>query len=213
MAQREGYKVVNAYGSPFYGDGTFRYAVGETVRLPDGVQPRCCHRGFHYCPVPLDCLRYVAWLPGHRLLRVKVPDGAVVDTDDGGRKCAASVLTVVDDVTHDVGRLLTGALLSDGVEGFWELYNGGLQPASGLWIVVRNLCRQKVWAPVTGPVVMAGYNNLYQDCDGSIRLSRAGAARWDDPLLTDKTDARWIELNALLDVVEPCETHNDDDDE
>jgi hypothetical protein len=88
-------------------DAPKQYLVGTTVSLDDdNVRP--CQRGLHFCPDALDCLWYYAMDGGNRLLRVSVPVGATVATDDDGKKYAASQLHVEADVTGDVASLLTG---------------------------------------------------------------------------------------------------------
>jgi hypothetical protein len=103
---RRGYKIVDAKRQSFMGTPKVCYVVGDTYRLPDGQWPVLCHLGFHFCRTALGCLQYASWDEGYRLLEVETTDDALV-VDDGS-KVATSALTVVADVTADVGRLLTG---------------------------------------------------------------------------------------------------------
>jgi hypothetical protein len=155
-AIREGYKLVGQDGLTFHGNPRLQFDVGTTHRLPAGVEPVCCRVGFHYCPRALDCVRYVPYdLVGGRmrLLRVVVPDGAAVVTDDGDEyKCAASALAAVEDVTADVDRLLTGVVESRGGSRHeWTSYRSGkITPSTpnGLVRVTHHHdgVRSKEWA-------------------------------------------------------------------
>jgi hypothetical protein len=115
-AELTGYKIVGPdYGSllsPPLASKVY-YPVGSTQQLGDDyVVP--CERGLHFCPRALDCLQFAEFYDelgnslGRRLIRVVVPVGAVVATDDGGFKYAASVLRVDADVTDNIDALLTG---------------------------------------------------------------------------------------------------------
>jgi hypothetical protein len=113
--EQTGFKIVSYnYDSLVPSDTTVHYAVGSTQHLgDDDVVP--CRHGLHFCPRALDCLQFANVYNSdgstviHRLIRVVVPVGAVVATDDGGFKYAASALRVDADVTDDMAELLTGA--------------------------------------------------------------------------------------------------------
>jgi hypothetical protein len=115
-AELVGYKIVSAsYDSLVEGGRTpIRYVVGSTYELGDD-DVVVCHRGLHFCPRALDCLRYYDLSGGRRLLRVVVPVGVTVVTDDGGAKYAASVLRVDEDVTAQSDTLLTGVMRHRGI--------------------------------------------------------------------------------------------------
>jgi hypothetical protein len=105
-----GYKIVGADGTSMVFNGAVvRYDVGSTQHLGDAdVVP--CVRGLHFCPRALDCLRFYDFYGGRRLLRVVVPVGSTIATDDDGIKYAASDLRVDEDVTSQIDTLLTGTL-------------------------------------------------------------------------------------------------------
>jgi hypothetical protein len=113
---RQGYKLVNRDDWTAF-HGSIVYAVGSTHALPPDELPVLGARGFHFCRRALDCLPFsiddaTDW--GYpqfpfRLVRVTVPDGAVVVTDGRGAKFAASALSVAEEVV-DTDALLTGTL-------------------------------------------------------------------------------------------------------
>jgi hypothetical protein len=206
MAERTGFKVVDAEGTPFYGSRTLRFSVGETHCLPDGEKPTPCKSGFHYCPVALDCLRFVDWDDGCRLLAVAVPDGAATVTDDG-YKYAASALTVVADVTADAKRLLTGAMLSTlGSMRTWTLYRDGGIPSDGLLEVFRNsLGNGKGWCEGSCPV--GGIVYAYHRCVDPVGVDTVRTDGKDRRLITlSEGDPDWPAVTALLAMTEPFET-------
>jgi hypothetical protein len=127
---RTGYKVVDADGQSLHGDPRVVYAVGSRYALPVGMAPKICDRGFHYCPVALECLRFVAFRRDYRLLEVTVPDDAEIVCDNGGLKWAASAIDVVADATADIPRLLTGVTrptTSDPGQQAVHFYEAGLR--------------------------------------------------------------------------------------
>jgi hypothetical protein len=184
------------------------YRVGATTTSPDGDDVQPCVRGLHFCPKAMDCLIYYNFFrnENRRLLRVSVPVGSVVATDDD-IKYAASALTVVADVTADVRRLLTGAHArpSYGVTTYYEAgvvhRNEGDQAAS-----VRRATdsTSKMW-------VRRG--RLYKGCLGKyssvVRFSN-GETRVSTPdgvcFQRVRDDSELALLQTILDRLEPFET-------
>jgi hypothetical protein len=192
---RAGYKVVYRDGTTLFGGRDLKFTVGVSHRLPaEHPRPVCGQWGFHYCPVALNCLGNIRWDDGKRLLRVTVPDDAVVVTNDSGLKCAASALTVVEDVTHDVERLLTGVLHEVVVPppSFteWTSFRGGKVssiPPSKLVSVAHhaNGMRIKTWDDAT----------IRRFPCGDIEVTRDGA----EPRWVVATDVgEWTQLDAEL---------------
>jgi hypothetical protein len=121
-----GYKIVGASGESLVPVGdVVCYVVGQTHSLEAGAVVVPCVSGLHFCPRPLDCLLFYDLRSGRRLLRVVVPVGATVATDDGGVKYAASDLRVDADVTADADALLTGIVSNAG-----RLLNDGSKTAT-----------------------------------------------------------------------------------
>jgi hypothetical protein len=88
-------------------------------------------------------LSYVTWTRGCRVLRVRVPEDATVITETGGRKCCASALFVVEDVTADL-LLLKNTPFSIGGRTAYT----GIDVDGNLCGVHRNAVgRQKWWGP------------------------------------------------------------------
>jgi hypothetical protein len=200
---RTGFKFVRANLSPFVGDATLRFDVGTVHRLPDGVQPVPCRRGFHYCPVAVNCLTYLEWGHGARLLRIKVPDDATIVTDDDVKFCA-SAIEIVEDVTSDAAQLLTGAALMKtrtGTGRRWSCFVGGEPSSRGLHRVERDDDgeRWKEWV-TDGP---DGGNIHF------IEQYPSGTIQWYDRQLkvtvVEPTHAAWVRLNSIMDARESFE--------
>jgi hypothetical protein len=200
MATRVGFKIVNADMKSSHGDVV--WTVGATQRLDaDGGGPVMCKRGFHYCPRAADCLSFVFWEQGSRVLRVSVPDDADVIADDDQTKCCASALFVVADVTDEGGLLMLRRQLP---WSFGGMEFQGIDVDSRFCVVVRksNGTSIKSWdgrnAMVNAMVIWQDHVSpdapIHSVIKGVLQLSpvRAGTARW-------------LEYKALLDRVEPFE--------
>jgi hypothetical protein len=121
-----GYKVVRADGGSLARASDAVYRVGTTYRIADDAAA-----SFSFCETALDCLALTAWQPDFRLLRIKTTTAARVWTD-GRRRRATSEFLVVDDVTADADRLLTGTLVDENLRQTFRrglLHSVGGQPA------------------------------------------------------------------------------------
>jgi hypothetical protein len=188
MAARQGYKIVGDDMMSFCGNVTWK--VGEEQRLPDGEEPAMCQRGFHFCPLAGDCLKYVDWQGCYRLLHVRVPDDAtvIVDVDEDGDKCCASALVVIADITDTGGLQLVRRTLTDG-RGVVQV--GGINADRETCWVARepNGACSKQYGTATFVVRRArGANIVVNGC----------------VVLPAGSDA-WRKQNDLLDRIEPFE--------
>jgi hypothetical protein len=202
LSVREGYKIVTDTGLSVYGIRV-QYVVGQSYRLPEGARVEMCQTGYHYCPVAVDCLRYVPWDDTHRLLKVEALGDADVVTDKG-INCASSGIIVLADVTRDVADLLTGVVrVRVGPNVDVSVCRGGfLHADDGPANVYRNITHgltTKKWAP-------AGYGWVYSKVwrlGQEIFVTTNGANRRISRNPDD--DDEYHMLNALLDRIEDCE--------
>lgn len=81
-------------GKTSNGEG-IQVKVGQTLRLPDGVKPVLCERGYHASVRPLDLLRQ--YIAGPIWCRVEL-SGAIIHDDDGTKSAASerTCLAMVD---------------------------------------------------------------------------------------------------------------------
>jgi hypothetical protein len=199
---RTGFKLVHADLAPFAGDKTLRFAVDTVHRLPEGTLPIVCRVGFHYCPVALDCLRYVRVYPGCHLLRVQALDDATVVTDNGLKYCA-SAIQVVEDVTERIGELLTGMLVLAARHEYCKAvhYTSGLQSTENGDLVITvarwadGACCKR-WGQGKGP---DGNDFMFLGADEKIHVWR------DDQIVAvvDANDGRWPAYSAVMKRREP----------
>jgi hypothetical protein len=139
MAARNGYKIVQPDGRSFYGN--VQWPLGHENRLPRDLRPVLCEVGYHFCPDAGQCLRYVEWTKGRRLLRVRVPVDAAVVASIDGTKCCAAVLVAVADVTDRAPDLLRCAVpRSDGEVEYMGIGHDG--EACG---VIRTASFRRKW--------------------------------------------------------------------
>jgi hypothetical protein len=200
-----GFKFVGAsYGSLVSTTAPVTYLVGTTVELgDDDVQP--CVRGLHFCPKVLDCCHYFNFYPTlTRIVRVVVPVGATVATDDGGRKYAASALTVVADVTADADALLT-TMENDSGRILWRFAGRPHRDVDDEPALVSRTAHQtyKRWfvGGTEHPACLRKYAWVWRDAEGYVWASRPGL---NLEAITDPTER--AALTAILDRRESFET-------
>jgi hypothetical protein len=222
MVERHGYKIVRSDGSSTVGTPPVTYVVGQTYHLPPDADVTPCKVGFHYCPVARDCMQYVtAWWPDFRLFEVAVLDDARVVTDDG-IKYACSGLVVVADVTAQAQTLLSRierwqdacpvAAFDDAARWTSRLVEckvyGNHHADDGPAIVYRNRytgITTKSWRHHGLPsACYAGrFSSVSRGNRGSGVIS-VMAANFTSSEVTP-SDADYARLDAMLDVIEPCE--------
>jgi hypothetical protein len=196
MTTRSGYKIVTAdMTSPRDQSklsGATKWAIGVEQRLPRGAAPQMCMQGFHYCPRAGDCLRYVTWTRGCRLLRVNVPDNGRVVSD--GSKCCADALVAIEDVTSQAAPLFNDRT-GDGGDDSALTRSMGVLPDGRAVNVVRGPdgYRRKVfWTdPLTGTFLRQDGPDAAIVVDAAVRL--------------EPQTKEWLAAKTLLDRVEPWE--------
>jgi hypothetical protein len=185
-----GYKIIRDDWT--YAGTTYR--VGETIRLPDDVDPEPSEKAFRFCLTALDCLRADRWGPESRLLRVVAQGDTTCVTTYDSVFYTASALFVEADVTADAAALLTGVVVSGYPDRHWRVFRNGEPPSSGVmestsvvWLNVRS----KRYA------------------DGTMLSLRRGIVVVEDPAGETEeihpTDARWAALAARIQAAEPYE--------
>jgi hypothetical protein len=194
MAAHNGYKIVRSDTCSFHRGVS--WPLGFEQRLPEGTRLRVCDVGFHFCPVAAKCLKSVQWRKGCRLLRVRVPDDALVDVNYDGSVCCASALVAVEDVTDRASELLRYTVQHQ--EYGWATEYVGIGDDGELCGVIRTPSFRRKWrGPWDHPWNHPSQELTQCDVDGPITEDSCDTIECDS--------AEWTVALAELDKIESFE--------